>query len=47
MMAQAENKLGNFEVAMNSIKTAIKLDPSNKSMRDTFEQIKKAKIQFC
>jgi tetratricopeptide (TPR) repeat protein len=43
LRAQAQCKVKSFEEAMNDIKEAIKLSPSDKALRDEFEAIKAAK----
>jgi hypothetical protein len=43
LRAIANSKTNNFEEALDDIKTAIKLSPSDKNLRDEFENIKALK----
>ena len=43
LRAQAHAKLQSYEEAINDIKEAIKLSPSDKALRDEFENIKNLK----
>jgi pyruvate/oxaloacetate carboxyltransferase len=43
LRAIANSKTNNYEEALDDIKTAIKLSPSDKNLRDEFENIKALK----
>lgn len=46
LRAIAHSKSNAFDEAINDIKTAIKLNPSDKNLRDEFENIKSLKQKY-
>ena len=46
LRSKANLKLHNYDEAIDDIKAAIKLSPSDKNLRDEFENIKKERTKY-